>query len=123
MTYRATKSELKEVFNLFCQAIRKRVAETWNDTGALTLDYAKEYGGYVIQEIINGRGAIEMPLGHERLTATELVERMRFFLRWIEQKNTNSRSKFLKEATQCGTNQHPNSFPSSQDYTRPKTSH
>ena len=89
MTYRATKFELNGVFKLFCQAIGKRVAEKWNDTGAWTLDYAKEYGGYVIQEIINGRGAKEMPLGHERLSATELVERMRFALRWLEQKDRN----------------------------------
>lgn len=89
MTYRATKIEVHKVFKQFCEAIGKRVAEKWNDRGAWTLDYAKEYGGYVIYQIINDRGAIDMPLGHERLTATELVERMRFFLRWLEQKGTN----------------------------------
>jgi hypothetical protein len=80
----------ERIFSLFCKAIGKRVAATYNDTGAWTLDYAKEYGGYVIQEIINDQGAREMPLGHERLTATELVERMRFALRWLEQRNTNT---------------------------------
>ena len=87
MTYRATSIEVNEVFNLFCKAIGKRVAEKWSDTGAWTLDYAKEYGGYVIQEIINDRGAKEMPLGDQRYAATELVERMRFALRWLEQKD------------------------------------
>ncbi|NWG03583.1 MAG: hypothetical protein HXY44_12080 [Syntrophaceae bacterium] len=89
MTYRATKNELNEVFKLFCKAIGKRVATTYNDTGAWTLDYAKEYGGYVIQEIINDRGAKETPLGDQRFTATELVERMRFALHWLEQKDRN----------------------------------
>jgi len=87
MTYRPTRTELNEVFNLFCEAIGKRVADTYDDTGAWTLDHAKDYGGYVIQEIVNDQGAREMPLGHERLSATELVERMRFSLRWLEQKN------------------------------------
>jgi hypothetical protein len=89
MTYRATETELNEAFNLFCQAIGKRVAQTWNDIGAWTLDHAKEYGGYVIQEIIDSRGAREIPLGDQRYSATELVERMRFALRWLEQRNSN----------------------------------
>jgi hypothetical protein len=89
MAYRATRIELNEVFKLFCEAIGKRVAQTWNDTGAWILDYAKEYGGYVIQEIINDRGAKEMPLGDQRHSTTELVERMRFALRWLEQKDQN----------------------------------
>ena len=87
MTYRATKSEVNEVFSLFCKAIGKRVAAAYNDTGAWTLDYAKEYGGYVIQEIIDHRGARDIPLGDQRYSTTELVERMRFALRWLEQKN------------------------------------
>jgi len=87
MTYRSTKTELNEVFSLFCKAIGKRVATTYNDNGAWTLDYAKEYGGYVIQEIIGDRGARETPLGDQRYSATELVERMRFALRWLEQKD------------------------------------
>ena len=88
MTYRATKSVVNEVFTLFCKAIGKRIAATYNDTGAWTLDHAKEYGGYVIQEIINDQGAREMPLGHERVSGTELIERMRFALRSFEQRNT-----------------------------------
>ena len=87
MTYRATKSEVNEVFTLFCKAIGKRIAETWNDTGAWTLDYAREHGGYVIQEIINDHGAKEMPLGGQRYSPTQLVERMRFALRWLEHKD------------------------------------
>ena len=89
MTYRATSTEVNQVFELFRKAIGKRVAEKWNDTGAWTLDYAKEYGGYVIYQIINDRGAKEMPLGDQRHTATEVVERMRFALRWLEQKDRN----------------------------------
>ena len=89
MTHRATKTEVNEVFKLFCKAIGKRVAATWNDVGAWTLDYAKEYGGYAIQEIIDSRGARETPLGDQRYTATDLVERMRFALRWLEQKDRN----------------------------------
>jgi hypothetical protein len=65
------------------------VAESWNDTGAWTLDYAKVYGGFVIQEIINDGGAREVPLGDQRYTATELAEQMRFALRWLEQKDHN----------------------------------
>ena len=91
MTYRATKTEVNEVFSLFCKAIGKRIAETWNDTEAWTLDYAREYGGYVIQEIINDHGAKEMPLGGQRYSPTQLVERMRFALRWLEQKETNTK--------------------------------
>jgi hypothetical protein len=91
MTYRATKTELNEVFNLFCKAIGKRVAANYNDTGAWTLDYTKEHGGYVIQEIINDGGAKETPLGDHRYSATELVERMRFALRWLEQKESNTK--------------------------------
>jgi hypothetical protein len=91
MVYRATKNEVDEVFKLFCKAIGKRVAQTWNDTGAWTLDYAKEYGGYVIQEIIDNTGARDIPLGDQRYTVTEFVERMRFALRWLEQKNTNTK--------------------------------
>ena len=91
MAYHATRIEVNEVFRLFCEAIGKRVADTWNDTGAWTLDYAKEYGGYVIQEIIDDRGARETPLGDQRYSATELVERMRFALRWLDQKNTNTK--------------------------------
>ena len=87
MTYRATRPEVNEVFSLFCKAIGKRVAANYNDTGAWTLDYAKEYGGYVIQEIINGHGAKEMPLGDQRYSPTQLIERMRFALRWLEHKD------------------------------------
>ena len=89
MTYRATKSEVNEVFSLFCEAIGKRVADTYDDTGAWTLDHAKEYGGYVIYQIINDRGAKDTPLGDQRYSATELVERIRFALRWLEQKDRN----------------------------------
>ena len=87
MTYRATRTEVNEVFELFCKAIGKRVAATYNDIGAWTLDYAKKCGGYVIYQIINERGAKETPLGDQRYSATELVERMRFALRWLEQKD------------------------------------
>lgn len=87
MTYRATSTEVNEVFELFCEAIGKRVAATYNDTGAWTLDYAREYGGYVIYQIINDRGAKEAPLGDQRYPATALVERMRFALRWLEQED------------------------------------
>jgi hypothetical protein len=87
MTYRATSTEVNEVFELFCESIGKRVAATFNDTAAWTLDHAKEYGGYVIQEIINDGGAKEMPLGDQRYSPTQLVERMRFALRWLEHKD------------------------------------
>ena len=87
MTYRATSTEVNEVFKFFCKAIGKRVAQTWNETGAWTLDYAKQYGGYVIYQIINDGGAKETPLGAQRYGATELVERMRFALRWLEHKD------------------------------------
>ena len=86
MIYQPSRTELNEVFSLFCKAIGKRVATTYNDTGAWTLDYAKEYGGYLIQEIINDAGAKETPLGDQRYSATELVERMRFAC-WLEQKD------------------------------------
>lgn len=89
MTYRATKTEVNEVFKLFCKAIGKRVAATYNDAGAWTLDYAKEYGGYIIQEIIDNTGARDTPLGDQRYSSTGLVERMRFALRWLEQKDRN----------------------------------
>jgi len=89
MTYRATKTELNEVFSLFCKAIGKRVADAYNDTGAWTLDYAKEYGGYLIEKIIDDTGAREIPFGDQRYSATELVEKMRFALRWLEQKARN----------------------------------
>ena len=89
MAYCATRIELNEVFKLFCEVIGKRVAQTWNDVGAWTLDYAKEYGGYVIYQIINDRGAKEIPLGDQRYSGIELVERMRFALRWLEQKDRN----------------------------------
>ena len=91
MTYRATKTEVNEVFSLFCKAIGKRVAATYKDTGAWTLDYAREYGGYVIQQIINDGGAKDTPLGDQRYSVTELVERMRFALRWLDQEDRNKK--------------------------------
>ena len=91
MTYRASSNEVNEVFEILRKAIGKRVAESLNNTGAWILDYAKEYGGYVIYQIINDSGARETPLGDQRYSATELVERMRFALRWLEQKETNTK--------------------------------
>ena len=79
MTYRASSNEVNEVFEILRKAIGKRVAESLNNTGAWILDYAKEYGSYTIQEIINDSGAKDTPLGDYQYTATELVELKRWF--------------------------------------------
>ena len=89
MTYRATKTELNEVFKLFCEAIGKRVAQNMERHRSLDprlrqrIRRLRHPGNYQRQR--GQRNAT----GPERLSATELVERMRFALRWLEQKDRN----------------------------------
>jgi len=97
MAYRPTSKEVSEVFEMFCRAIGKRVAKTWNDVGAWKMDHTREYGGYAVQEILDEKGSVTMPIGDERLKPTEFVERMRFALRWLEQKQSDETKEIKKE--------------------------
>lgn len=74
---RTTKNQIESAFALFCKVAGFRKATTFNDVGALELDYNPVYGGYVIDRIENDGGAVSCPFTEYRLPAFAFLQALR----------------------------------------------
>lgn len=68
-------------FTHFCNEFGFRKAESYNDEGGLQLDHQGVYGGYVIEEVSNARGAVSHPFGDVRMKASAMYEALWFAIR------------------------------------------
>lgn len=50
-----------------------------DDVGGYALDYQREYGGYIIECVINPQGAVSYPFGRERRNAKEMYDVLQFW--------------------------------------------
>jgi hypothetical protein len=82
---RTSRKQVEGVFERFCEASGNRVAKTYDDHGALRLDYAAEYGGYNIEKINDETSGVSHPFGDTRRTAREMWDTLHFALRVLEQ--------------------------------------
>lgn len=73
---RYTRKDAEASFLALASALGKTVG---HEPGSWELDYASEYGGYVITENIPGGGE-GRPLGHRRRTASEFRSAVSFAL-------------------------------------------
>lgn len=90
---RVTRKDVEKAFEMFCQVMGKRIAERWNDEGAWRLDYAAEYGGYCIDEILDH--GVTRPLTHERFPAREFRDMLFFAAATLRYKETTERDAAL----------------------------
>lgn len=81
---RYSRKDAESAFHTLCLVLGRRAATSWNDVGAWQLDWASEYGGYVVQEIMTDSGAVTCPLGDLRRTAREFCESVYFVRRALE---------------------------------------
>jgi hypothetical protein len=85
MSERYTRKDAERALGRLAVATGHRIADSYNDVGGWTLDYASCYGGFVVHEVYNETGGISLPFGHERRTAREFCDAVRFALYAIEQ--------------------------------------
>lgn len=83
---RITEGMMRKRFELFCKAMGKRVATSYNDVGAYRLD--KLYGRYAIEEISNDKGGVRNPISHARYTKRELCDVLYFATNAIYEKES-----------------------------------
>lgn len=75
---RPTKKQIESTFEYFCDHFGFRVAESWNDVGALRLDNAPTYGGYLVEKITSLSGSVSHPFSSRRMRPTALVDALYF---------------------------------------------
>lgn len=80
---RTTKAQVTRAFEVFCKAMGQRVATSYRDHGAWSLDYAPIYGGYVIREYLASGGEGE-PMGSTRVPTAQFCQMLWFATRAIE---------------------------------------
>jgi hypothetical protein len=78
MAERYTRKDAERCFIRLTDAIGARRAKSFDDVGALTLDYQSVYGGVTVEQISNKGGAITHPFGSERLKPSEFCNAVRF---------------------------------------------
>ena len=78
MNRRYTLKEVEGIVDEFMSMLDIPKARDCSDVGGWRLDYNPIYGGYVIEQIHNEFGGVEMPFGHSRKGAKELVETLWF---------------------------------------------
>lgn len=86
---RVTRKDAEAQFQRLIKAIGGRVATSYNDVGAYTLDYVACYGGYGgfrVERIENSGGAVSTPFGDSRMTPTEFWHSVYFTLRVLSAK-------------------------------------
>ncbi len=81
---RYTRKDAEACFKRLCETLDKRIATSYNDVGAWSLDHNATYGGYVVDEITTDGGGISKPLGDRRRPAREFCEAVWFALRVLE---------------------------------------
>lgn len=82
---RTTRKQVEGVFERFCEASGNRVAQRFDDHGALRLDYVAEYGGYSIERIDDETSGVSHPFGDTRRPPREMWDTLQFALRVLEQ--------------------------------------
>jgi hypothetical protein len=85
MSEQYTRKDAERALKRLAAATGHRLVDSWNDVGAWRLDYAACYGGFVVYEVSNDAAGISTPFGHERRTAREFCDAVRFALYAIEQ--------------------------------------
>lgn len=81
---RYTRKDAEAAFERLCKATGHRIASSYDDIGAWELDYASEYGGYTVNEIVNDAGGVNRPLGDQRRSAREFCDAVYFAERVLE---------------------------------------
>lgn len=84
---RYTRKDAERSFWQLCASLGKRVAGSYNDVGAWTLDYNSVYGGYVVHEISTDGGGVSEPFGSQRRPAREFCSCVNFTIRALEAKS------------------------------------
>lgn len=69
---RITKKDVRQAFEAYCTVTGSKQAASYNDVGGLRLDNAGQYGGWVIERIINEDGAVSRPFGNTRRKSREM---------------------------------------------------
>lgn len=78
MAERITKAHVESAFHALLRELGKEEAQSYNDVGAYRLDYAGEYGGYMIYEITGAHGGENGVYGHQRHSAREMYDMIWF---------------------------------------------
>jgi len=84
---RSTKEDVRGLFDDFARACGRKTTPWRTVKGKLTgvigawhLDYAPEYGGYVIEETVNVDGGVRRPFGEKRMASGVFFRAMQFAL-------------------------------------------
>jgi len=90
VAYRTTKADVRNAFENLCKVIGKSTdcgsQPGKANVGAWFLDAAPRYGGYIIDEIVNGNGGVRHPTLEYRVSGAEFVRTVRFALALIGRK-------------------------------------
>lgn len=76
--YRTSRRDAENAFERLIAAIGGRVAKSYNDVGAYSLDYNSAYGGFTVELVENQGGGVSRPFGHTRQSAREFCQSVRF---------------------------------------------
>jgi hypothetical protein len=83
MADRYTKGMAEKAFEILAKRCNKEIGHYDKNyepkPGAWELNYAPEYGGFIIEELDN-RGGVNHPFGEGRKSAKEFVKCVNFFL-------------------------------------------
>ena len=85
---RISKQHIENLFKAWCHLNNYKVAESYNDMGALRVD--KGIGGYNIELIISTGGGVSHPFGPYRRSATEFSEFLHSMIIYLHQTQQNA---------------------------------
>lgn len=89
--YRVSKQLINNTFKIMCDELGERVATSYNDVGALRLDYVSMYGGWNIERIITESGAINHPFEDARRSNRDMVDFMFSVAMYFARKNQEAK--------------------------------
>ncbi len=84
---RISRKALHLLFVQYIQAIGGHLALHINDVAGFDLNYVKEYGGWLIEQIACENGSVNHPFGSRRISTTELYYTLKFALTSMQYKN------------------------------------
>lgn len=81
---RYTHKDAERALERLAASTGHRIATSYNDIGAWTLDYNPIYGGCVVHEPMNESGGVTCPFGMERQTPRVFCAMANFAIRAME---------------------------------------
>ena len=94
---RITKKMIEIRFDRFVELTGQRKANSYNDVGGVYLDNNGVYGGYVINRVINDKGGVSCPYGHNRRKTRDMFETLCFVCDVFSDKQYNEKYYKIKE--------------------------